>query len=253
MQGAFRSISSIQPLDGFVFARSVLDQKGDDAVKILLEVAGGNETDWLEKKAAAYRSAKAAKKYREKMEKLRASKGITPERIAEEEKILQDELLAEIAWAIVALHNSRGGVVLVGVDDRNGAVPFAENDPSGILAKEGVESYVRKAVMGRLCPEKKEGDPLDTLFQIKNGTVSLPVNQTGVFPCRRWYGDVEVVALLVPSLERDKEPLLATITTCNSPWRTAPQRGAGDWGRVEKGRHDDPWIGTAGHLSDFHQ
>ena len=244
MQEAASQSSALLPVDGFVFARSVLDQKGDEAVTLLLEAAGKDETDWFEKKAAVYRTEKADPDYRAKLEKMRSSKS-PPETIAKTEEELQSDLLAEIAWAIVAMHNSRGGVILVGIDDRNGVVPLADNDPDGILVKKGVGGYALDFVLGRL--RRKE-------FCLKNGKLklSLPVAETGVFPVRCRYEGTEIVALLIPALERGKEPLLATHTTDNSPWQTAPQRGAGDVGLVKKGRYDDRWIRTASQLSDFH-
>ena len=246
MPTPFRNNSAAFSVDGFVFARSVLDQKGDDAVTILLEAAGGNETDWLEKKAAVYRTEKVDEKFRKKMDKIRASKKITPQKIAEEEDALQSELLAEIAWAIVAMHNSRGGVILVGIDDRNGVVPLEDNDPDGIVAKKGVGGYALDFVLGRLFREE---------FILKKGQqqvkLSLPVAKTGVFSMRRQYEGTEIVALLVPALERGKEPLLATRTTNNSPWYTVPQRGAGDVGLVIKGQYVDRWMQTAAQLDAF--
>ena len=244
MQEAASQSSALLPVDGFVFARSVLDQKGDEAVTLLLEAAGKDETDWFEKKAAVYRTEKADPDYRTKLEKMRSSKS-PPETIAKKEEELQCELLAEIAWAIVAMHNSRGGVILVGIDDRNGVVPLADNDPDGILVKKGVGGYALDFVLGRLRREE---------FCLKDGKLKLhlPVAETGVFPVRCLYKGTEIIALLVPALERGKEPLLATRTTDNSPWQTAPQRGAGDVGLVKKGRYDDRWIRTAAQLSDFH-
>ena len=244
MQEAASQSSALLPVDGFVFARSVLDQKGDEAVTLLLEAAGKDETDWFEKKAAVYRTEKADPDYRAKLEKMRSSKS-PPETIAKKEEELQCELLAEIAWAIVAMHNSRGGVILVGIDDRNGVVPLADNDPDGILVKKGVGGYALDFVLGRLRREE---------FCLKDGKLKLrlPVAETGVFPVRSRYEGTEIIALLVPALERGKEPLLATRTTDNSPWQTAPQRGAGDVGLVKKGRYDDRWIRTAAQLSDFH-
>ncbi len=250
MQDVSRSTSSIQPLDGFVFARSVLDQKCDEAVELLLEAAGKTETDWLEKKASIYRSEKAEDSYRKKLETLRTSK-LAPEEFKAADCFLQRELLVEIAWAIVAMHNSRGGVIFVGIDDGNQVVPLEDNDPDGILAKKGIGAYIEMGVLGRLCPNGDEKRP-EGEFILKNKTVVLPVKKTGVFPKRCRYKGVEVLALLVPALERGREPLAATVTTGNSPWQTVPQRGAGDWGLVEKGNHADRWIRSASQLSDFH-
>ena len=77
MQVAASQSSAPLPVDGFVFARSVLDQKGDEAVTLLLEAAGKDETDWFEKKAAVYRTEKADPDYRAKLEKMRSSKSPT--------------------------------------------------------------------------------------------------------------------------------------------------------------------------------
>ena len=235
------------PVNGFEFARTVLDQRPDDGVEMLLATAAmSGEVDWLEKKAAVYRSEKNEKdeKYCKSLAKL---KGCPPETQERETAYLQLELLKEIAYAIVALHNSRGGVVLIGIDDKsNDAVSFADNDGDGVWHKRGAEAFVRESVLDRLCRERGE-------FCFKRETFVIPVKETRVFPkwCR--YKGQDVLALLVPSLPTSNPPLLVTHTENNSSWNEVPKRGAGDQGRVEKGKPVDRWIGSASQMNDFHR
>ena len=109
MPNATRKTRRVYPVSGYDFTRAILNQKGDKAVELLLEVARGGETDWLEKKAAVYPSAEHDPAFRTKLEKC------PPEKIAEETKFYETELLRTITGALVALHNSRGGVLFVGI------------------------------------------------------------------------------------------------------------------------------------------
>ncbi|MBP5542758.1 MAG: AAA family ATPase [Kiritimatiellae bacterium] len=212
-----------ESVNGFVFARAIIEQKGDEAVDILLKCADGAETDWLEKKAAVYRSESKDKEYREALEKCR-----DPKEIKQVKESLNNELLENIATAIVAIHNSRGGVLFIGIDDKtNEPVPFADND-GGRIWINGKDEYARKAVQDRLFRENKEFKCPNELSWI------VPTKEIEVIS--RWchYKDAEVLALIIPPLPLGKYPLEIECIKSSTKRRFVPRRSAGDVGRVKK-------------------
>ncbi len=239
MPTATRKTKRIYPVSGYDFARTVLNQKGDEAVDILLEVARGGETDWLEKKAGVYPSKEKDPDFRAKLEKC------PPEKVAEEAKFYEAELLRSIACALVALHNSRGGVLFVGIDDANEPVPFGTCDPSGILEKRGLEAYVREAVLGRLFPKSGE-------FRCKRETWVIPGNNIGVTTKLLPYRGTTVLTLLVPPLKAGRPPVLVTKTENNRSRNLLLQRESGDVGVVTTRVVESAWSDNAANLSDFH-
>ena len=240
MQATSTARSPLVPVNGYDFARSVLDQEPDRGVEILLQAAGENESDWLEKKAAVYRSESKDERFRKALE------NCPPEQRKRRKDLLNLELLAEIAKAIVAIHNSRGGVLFVGIDDQtNEPVSFENNDGGEIWRTNGKGDYALKAVWGRLARENGE-------FRFDHETLIVPVEAVGVVPkwCR--YKNADVLALLIPPLAPEKNPLEVTHVENNSPWRSIPKRAPGDVGQVKKEMRNDAWIGSAAQLADFH-
>ena len=228
------------PLTGYDFARSVLDQEPERGVEILLEAAGANEADWLEKKAAVYRSERKDESFR------RALENCPSEQMEQKKNRLNLFLLAEIAQAIVAIHNSRGGVLFIGIDDKtNDPVSFEDNDGGEIWKANGKGDYVLKAVLARLVRENGE-------FRFDHETLIVPVENVGVVPkwCR--YKGADVLALLIPPLAPEKNPLEVTHVENNAPWKSVPKRTPGDVGQVKKGMRNDAWIGSVAQLADFH-
>ena len=221
MPNVTRKTKRVYPVSGYDFARTVLNQKGDKAVEILLEVAHGGETDWLEKKAGIYPSVEHDQTFRAKLEKC------PPEKIAEESKYYEAELLRSIACALVALHNSRGGVLFIGIDDANVPVPFETCDGDGILATKGLEAYVRESVLGRLLPN-------GGLFSCKKETWAVPADRLDIESRVCSYRGAKVLALLVPPLEPGCPPALVTRTENNRPRKLLLQRNPGDVGAVRR-------------------
>lgn len=239
MPNATPETKRVCPISGSDFARAVLNQKGDKAVEILLEVAHGGETDWLEKKAGVYPSKEKDPGYRAKLEKCR------PEDVAKETKFYEAELLRSIACALVALHNSRGGVLFVGIADANEPVPFETCDGDGILAAKGLGAYVLQSVLGRLHP--KGG-----LFSCKKATWTVPVESFVVEPKICSYKGTNVLALLVPPLEQGHPPVLVTRTENNRPRKLLLRRVPGDVGAVRTDERESAWDGSAATLAAFH-
>ena len=127
-------------VDGKEFVEAVCAQRERKAGDILVDCAK-DECDWLELKASFYVSASDPD-----LEKR--------ETVAEAERmrvspraLLDQENLGRIAKSIIALHNTRGGVVLVGVspDAAHRHVPLESNDPDGILERGGLNDYVKRA------------------------------------------------------------------------------------------------------------
>ncbi len=239
MPTATRKTRRVYPVSGYDFARTVLNQKGDGAVETLLEVAHGGETDWLEKKAGIYPSVEHDRAFRAKLEKC------PPEKIAEESKYYETEILRSIACSLVALHNSRGGVLFIGIDDANAPVPFETCDADGVLATKGLEAYVRESVLGRLLP--KGG-----LFSCKKETWAVPADQLDIEARVCSYRGAKVLALLVPPLEPGCPPSLVTRTENNRPRKLLLQRNPGDVGAVRRTEAESSWDDSAAALADFH-
>ncbi len=219
-----------------------MDQRGADAVETLLDIAHGGETDWLEKKAAVYVSAEKDPAFQVKLEKLEKC---SADVVAQETRRYEAELLRSIACALVALHNSRGGVLFVGIDDANNPVPLQECDCDGILAKEGLEAYVRKAVLGRICP--KGG-----FFECGRTNWTVPAESLEIETKVCSYKGANVLALLVPPLERGCPPVLVTRTENNRPRKLLLRRTPGDVGAVRTDELESSWNGSAAALADFH-
>ncbi len=235
------TINATAHINGYDFARSIIDQKGDEAIGILLECAKKTEGDWFEKKASVYRSETYDEKFKRAMERCPS------DRREQRKEELNLELLAEIACAIVALHNSRGGVLLIGIDDKtNSPVSFEDNEGGRIWKENDKGDYALKAVLGRIVREGGE-------FKCGNTTFVIPIKDVDIVPkwCR--YMGADVLALLVPSRSLGKAPLIVQEIKNNSPHPYPPMKTPGDVGRVEKGRNNDKWIGSASQLEDFHE
>ena len=176
-------------MNGYDFVREVIELHPDDAVDILLS-KGIDECDWLELKASFYVS--------EDDEDF-SNDGLLsrkPEDYSDRQWL--DELnKGRIVKDIIAMYNSRGGVIFIGIapgsEHGHGLVPMDQNDPYGILRNKGANDYVSRI-----------NDLLATRFSWF-GTVnparhyhSLPVG--GLFESKMLpYKNGHVIALIVKS------------------------------------------------------
>lgn len=131
-------------------AKKIL-QHPQGGVKPLLDFAGNSEREWLELKAATM-----------------------PEDGVFGDKYNEADYAWNIAKAVIALANTVGGVVLLGIDDNLIPIGLDNSDPRGILSNEGVESYIRKYLFPKiLLPAKgwktKRGDHI----KLKNSIEQL--------------------------------------------------------------------------------
>jgi hypothetical protein len=114
---------------GFDLVSRVLDHPAG-GVEALIELAGGGETDWLEFKAAMIGRPEDRKNPKEN----------------------DADGYWNVAEAVLAMANSRGGVVLLGVDDNANAVGLAAGDPRRILETRGMDAFLRMEVLERIHP-----------------------------------------------------------------------------------------------------
>ena len=119
--------------NGYDLARYVLYHE-HGGVEELLHLAGDDESLWLEMKAGM---------------------DLTPEDKKKGQK--PADLYWNIAEAAIAMMNTSGGVLLIGVQDKTHAVvPLRENDPRHVIERNGMEDYRRMEILERIWPDKKE-------------------------------------------------------------------------------------------------
>jgi len=116
-------------LSGYDLVSRVLDHP-NGGVEALFELAAEGETDWLEFKAAMIGRHKDRKNPNEK----------------------DADGHWNVAEAVIAMANSRGGAVLIGVDDFGQPVGLESGDPSKIIEKNGLEAFRRMEIHDRLRP-----------------------------------------------------------------------------------------------------
>ncbi len=110
-----------EKISGYDLANHLLSQGG---VEALIRYAGNAETDWLELKAGMCLLPEDRKK-------------------GETER----DLYWNIAKEVIALMNTSGGALVIGIHDKTlNLVPLEENDPRHILAEKGIDGYVREFV-----------------------------------------------------------------------------------------------------------
>lgn len=92
-----------------------------------MKLLGKSETEWLELKSASY-----------------------PEGGRFEQGTNEDDYRWNVAKAVIALANSIGGVLLLGVADDGGVVGIEASDPKGRRRSKGAEAFRREVVMQQL-------------------------------------------------------------------------------------------------------
>ena len=119
------------PISASDLARRVLlHPRG--GVEALMELVRHSETEWLELKAS-----------------------IHPEGGNFEQETNADDYRWNVAKAVIALANSIGGVVLLGVADDGGVIGIEASDPNGRRRSKGAEAFRREVILQQvLCPAK---------------------------------------------------------------------------------------------------
>lgn len=125
-------------MNGFLFVKEVIEFSPDHAVDSLLS-KGVDECDWLELKASFYVSGDDEDFSNIKLLEKK------PEYYGDRQWL--DELnKGRIVKDIIAMYNSRGGVIFIGIspDSDHSLVPMTQNDPHGILRNRGINDYVNR-------------------------------------------------------------------------------------------------------------
>ena len=171
--------SSTIGISGYDLVQRVISSRQDDAIYALIANAGGGECDYLELKAS----------------------------IVVKDKDLKDgEKPTDIYWNIarelIAMANTRGGMLIIGIDDtpEHNVVPLRDSDPNGIIEREGVEAYMRKAIDTHVLPENQEWTYKNCKYKLaQNANLSDLVQIE-----RMKYHDEDVIAYLVSPCEEGK-------------------------------------------------
>lgn len=96
-------------------------------VQALLALTNNDEREWLELKAAAY-----------------------PEGGIPDVGLALGDYEWNIAKAVVALANSNGGVVLLGMNDNGKPIGLGASDPSDVRGRKGAEAFRRSVIMQKI-------------------------------------------------------------------------------------------------------
>lgn len=178
--------------DGYDFCLEALG--GSDDAAILVQLSGKRETHWLEFKAACT--------------------------APDNEQAESSEVCWHLTKALIALANTAGGCLLLGVNDEAQPVGLAHSDPNDLIGKKGMDAFVRHLE--------------DRLLQRKSWfggrTLSQPIHDFCTLRVMRYQG-VEVIAILVRAIVAG-EPLIEIIETVQQKQRSSILvRSQGDVGR----------------------
>ena len=118
---------SPEKISGYQLAEHLLAEGG---VEALIRYAGNAETDWLE---------------------LKAGMCLLPEDKKKGET--ENDLYWNIAKEVIALMNTSGGALVIGVHDKTlNLVPLENNDPRHMIAAKGIDGYIREVVRLSIWP-----------------------------------------------------------------------------------------------------
>lgn len=116
-------------ISGYDLVTRVLDHP-DGGVEALIDLAGGAETDWLEFKAAMIGRHQDRKNPNEK----------------------DSDGHWNVAEAVLAMANTCGGAVLVGIDDDGKTVGLQSGDPRKVIEEKGLEAFRRIEIKDKIHP-----------------------------------------------------------------------------------------------------
>lgn len=158
-------------------AEKILSYSNDD-VEALIKLSRGEETEWLEFKASLY-----------------ASKEFP---LGEDET--NDDLFFNAAKAVIAMANSQGGIVLIGVSDDKLPEPvgLTYSDPKEILKNKGVDDFLRNLVDKAIYPQDKKWE---------TGEATWVLNDNAALRCTprmcSWKGKKVAAIIVTPVPESD--------------------------------------------------
>lgn len=153
--------------------RVLLHPRG--GVKALIQLVKESETEWLELKA-----------------------GTHPKNGVFGKGENADDYYWNVAKAVIALANSVGGVVLLGVTDDGSVIGIDASDPEGRRQTKGAEAFRREVVMQKmLMPPKGWKTERKGTFQLVNAAVLNRLVTLEEIP----HGDKSVLAIFVDPTE----------------------------------------------------
>jgi hypothetical protein len=188
-------------------------------LQALIDLAKGAEVEWLELKATCYPTGGVLK---------------------------QGENEADYQWhvakAVVALANSIGGVVLLGVDDKGEFLGLEASDPKGLIKKDGLDAFKRMVISEQvLLPIKgwTTGKQL-TVKLVARGRFERLIALHDV-RC----GDRAVLAIIVDPAPAEFGPIVVAHTKSGKTTEHVYVRKRGDIGQVLDLPRDDPAVQKA--------
>lgn len=202
--------------DAYTFVDFVLHHpKG--GVEAILRQVDHHETEWCEFKAA-----------------------LGPQPLDTPAKKQRPEAYAwHVTKALVAMANSCGGILLLGIDDDGNAVSLENTDPRNFLEREGQDAFMRKVIEPRIFP-------VNGVFQIKDNT-KVTVNPARlrelVSPKVARFHDQSVVAFLVKPVPAGGD--LLRVVESDPEREYIPVRASGDTGddcKLIQREEQDRWT-----------
>ena len=118
-------------ISGYELAKGILNAT-DNKLEKLLECADRREHEWLEFKAG--------------MHLLEKDKGMEKD----------EDLWWNITKGIIAMMNTTGGAVVIGIMDNLDVVPLEQCDPRNLIKEHGIDQYFREEILSRICPRRKK-------------------------------------------------------------------------------------------------
>lgn len=189
---------------GYELVSKVLDHPAG-GIEALVDLAGGGETDWLEFKAAMVGRPEDRKNPKEN----------------------DADGYWNVAEAVLAMANSRGGLVLLGVDDSAKVVGLAAGDPRRVLETRGMDAFLRMEVLERIHPSNSDcrwNTGLKGKWELEH---PWPPDQFVIRQLR--FQEKPIAALLVKPVPVGKGCLIAT----QDGDERLLKRVQGNFGRVE--------------------
>ena len=185
--------SSTIGISGYDLVRKVISARQDDAIYTLIASTGGSECDYLEFKASI------------------VTRDLEPGESP-------SDIYWNIARELIAMANTRGGILIIGIDDSpaHNVVPLRDSDPNGIIAHEGLEAYMRKVIDSHVLPENQEWTYKKCRYKLAQN-----VNLSDYVQIEKMkFRDEDVIAYLVSPCEEGK---FLSVRKTYHDGRTAPE------------------------------
>jgi|GEM_PF-2862778 len=182
----------------------------------LLELVGGSETEWLELKAATY-----------------------PKEGNFQKGANEDDYRWDVARAVIALANSIGGVVLLGVNDQGMPIGLEASDPTHKRERKGAEAFRREVILEKVL-HPKGGWRTGRQGSLKVVNPSLLEQLVTLEEVR--CGEKSALAILVDPAPLGYGHVVVEKTTAGSTARVVYARKRGAVGQITELPVEDPAV-----------